>query len=334
MVGFVEIRLADDGPVTTVEVQQLNGDDGPSLLVGVHRPDGTMDVAVPVDARFDAARCAVDPFLAHMDLGALTVTDFDRRRCVIDDRSVSVDVAVDLPEPIGRLTVQVDHRFASAGRPSFVPTVPGQQDPTTLRFMLAAGLRNLPVGAKPDVSVNGRGRSPAPAGSGKRRGWAARVGHDIFGVGLNRTGSAALAADGDGGDSGEVEILTTADRPIVAMERDRHRLAVRLYDEAGVPVTAAPHERRTVGGTFTVEASIGTVAKGRWRAGPDLDGWWLVLDDVQQSWFPGWSSPMEVARYLARRQRRSGETWCWEGRTVLTDVGRRDEGFWTVRTSS
>ncbi|MEM7274424.1 MAG: hypothetical protein AAF547_15170 [Actinomycetota bacterium] len=328
LIGFAEVHLAPGGPFTAVEVQQLDLGGDSTVLVAAHRPDRALDVFVPEGSGLDREWARRDPFLAHLRLASFVEVPFRRRHCVISADVVEVDVAVEGGDLAGELAVSIDHRFGGPGRPSFVPAVAGQRRPVTMRFMHAGCLRPLPRRAAPTVTLAGRVLPVATRGIGPIGfGPSTRIGAEIVGVGLNRTGVVAAPL------GSTIDPFVTA-TPTMAIGPAAGRLRMTLRDAAGDTVGVPPSDGAPVEGRFTVEGHLGEVARGGWSAEPVADGWALTLTDVEQSWFPGWADPVRLGRYLLRRRRRAGESWCWTGRAVTADGGFRHEGAWSTAARS
>lgn len=341
--AFVEVGLAPGQPIRAVEVQQVQAGFGPATIVLAHRPDGTIDLMVS-DRRLDEAWFHQDPCMSHMPLGRIATATFDRNHIILDDRSIEVDVSVEAEQFPGRLTVSARHTFARPGRPSFVPAVPGTGPRPTLRLIMAGSVRGLPRSADPVIKLDGRQLDLAPLATAGPLVLArpARVGTDVFGVGLNLTGTTRLAGNGDASSA------LPAGPVVLAVGRGRHRLALRLLTDGGEPVDAAEVARPTHRGGVTtgrlvIDGSLGSVVTGRWvaRVGSSDDNTRsssssedtveLRLDEVAQRWRTAWWDPVGVAQDLIRRRRRNGQTWRWDGQWRGSQNGIViHTGRWTV----
>lgn len=330
--GFLEVGLKDNETMTAIEIQVADAGFGPAIIVLLHRPDGSIDV-VASDQQLDEDWFHQDPCMSHLPLGRIGVASFQRANCRIDDRSVDIDVSLDADHLSGRLEIAAQHRFTGPGRPSFVPAVPGSGERQTLRLILAGAIRSLPKSADPIITLDGNRLELAPL---QRFGpivlaRQARLGSDVFGVGLNLTGTVGVPRPAEPtSESGEQQPLD------LAVGRGRHRFTLRLLTTAGEPVRATDlvGSGATTGaqGKLVIDSSLGPVATGDWQLDADRSGSSMTLSGVTQQWSPGPTNPAGVLRDLARRRRRSGERWHWSAKWQAIDQHVASHvGQWTVR---
>lgn len=335
--GFLEVGLA--GPaMTAVEVQLVDIGDGPSIVVLMHRPDRSIDLAVS-DPRLDEAWFRQDPCMCHMPLGRVATAEFHRDHCRIDDRSVSIDLSLDTDLLPGRLEIMADHRFRGIGSPSFVPAVPGGGQRPTLRLIMVGAVRGLPRSADPTITLDGDRLELRPLMKVGPMTLArpARLGSDVLGVGLNLSG--AIDVPSPNRELEPARIQAGAEPIELTAGRGQHRLVLRPLTTSGAPATEADifrpdqssDETGRTKGRFVIDGSLGTVVTGRWAVERDDADVVLTLDEVIQQWSPGWKDPVGMTRDLARRRRRSGERWQWSGRWRQVDEGTdHHSGRWTV----
>lgn len=329
LASFVEVHLQPGGPHRAVEVQRLELDDGPITIVATHRPTGELDVLVPAGHGLDRTWFERDPFLAHMTYGSMAHVAFRADRCVVGEDGIEVDVDVD--HPAGhRLEVRVSDDRPRPGRPRFVPTVAGQRQPMTLRFMLGGRLRRLTTGIGGlRVAADGIELAPRrfPAGLAWSPLLAARSGSDVFGVGLNLSIEQHRGPLVGGVDERDPAVLVEPawdEHGCVELiaARGADRLAFRLL--GGGPGVES--------GRFEVDSPLGVVAVGAWRLERHDDGLGLVLSDIVQRWSPGWRGGLRLPAAWLRRLRRRNESWTWSGRSTISRDGVSQTGRWYVAT--
>lgn len=342
--GFLEVGLAAGQPMTAVEVQRVNAGFGPATVVLVHRPNGSIDLAVS-DPRLDEAWFRQDPCMSHMPLGRIAPATFHRNEVNLGDaaqgdsegRSVEVAVSLEADHLSGHLEITARHTFDRPGVPSFVPPVPGSGERPTLRLIMAGSIRGLPRRADPRVTLNGDRLELAPLMQIGPIVLArpARLGTDVFGVGVNLTGTVTVPPGSSRRPDAPVELQAG---------RGRHRFVLRLLSTDGEPRSTGTSAGK---GHLVIDGSLGTVVTGSWRiertatandppaidprpnssvdghgevdGDSEVDGdggpgaVTLELDGVTPRWSPGWRNPVGMAQYLARRRRRTGEQWNWSG---------------------
>lgn len=306
--SFIEVPLEQGSDFLGLEMQRVSFPTGESgLIAKLQHWDKSVDLYFEPHLPVTHTWFATDPAYAHATLGDLWPTEFGRSVYVTTPAQVRLDVSFRIRSG-ATVECRVNFDPESEAPAQFTPTPPSA-NPPNLRLLETHGFRYLPRSRSVvEFAVNNIEMSPATLVLPQRIAthWSARscTSCTLAAVNGDMLDTRTVGADSVAGPNGYFETsFGTSER----------------FD---------PTARFTQSGEFFISCGVGVVTAGSWEAIPASGAWDVRLTHVSQDWFPGMRKLALVPVWAARKLRRRGENWSWQGQFEEGDWNHT--GTWKV----